>query len=109
MGGVPIGPKLMRYFNDHMGVRVFVDQIAKDLNETEPRIKGGIATLRRTVDEWASDLHVDARGQAWTYKPTNKQETKDDGKRVFAELGVSVAGEIVIQDTNGKLYKAVEL
>lgn len=102
----PIRAAVMRHFEQSPGKRIYLADLAIALNDTEERIRDGISNLRREVPEWANTLVVDVAGHAWRYQPEANSQA---GKRLFEELAVTRAGEILVQDEQGAIYKLAEI
>jgi len=69
--------------------------------------------VQRTVNnlkakkEMHYSITVVIRGRAWVLR--DAPPAVDPGKRIFEEIGAARDGSVVIQDSAGKLYRAVEL
>lgn len=106
MGYTIVYPKLLEFFNKHVGEIVNVTDIAKTIEVTEKQIKGAVNTLLGH----GHNIESVSRGTAYIYRGM-KQEIKPAAvsRRLFEEIGVSKSGAIVIQDADGNLYKAEEI
>lgn len=63
-------------------------------------------TGARAVREHPDAYRVHIPARAWVYAPNG---TATRGNRVFEELTVTKAGEILIQDEHGTIYRATEV
>jgi hypothetical protein len=101
-------PQIMKYFEEHIGVNVYVEDVARFANCDRDQAQSAINNLRRDVPEFPIQIVV--RGSVYRYMGPGKPAVDaKPGKRVFEELAVTKAGDILIQDQDGAVYKAVEL
>jgi hypothetical protein len=99
-------PAIMKYFEDRPGVNVYVDDLAKEAQASREQVQSCISNMKREVPEFVIEVVV--HGNVWRYVGHPKPAAKP-GKRMFEELAVTKAGDILIQDQDGAVYKAVEL
>ena len=100
MGGIPIKGKLLHYLTQKAGERIFLKDIAENLNESERRVQSAMNELKRGGEP----ITVDVAGQAWTYRPNGKPD-----KPLYEYLTTTKSGELVLQGTDGTLLLAREL
>jgi hypothetical protein len=104
--GKPIRGAIMSYFEKHPGVNLYLDDLAKDLNEEPKRIQQGIANL---IHDKTLDIQVVTRGQVYKYSPFavgGKQARAARNKRVFEELAEARDGSLILECEDGTLYRA---
>lgn len=99
-------PAVMRYFEEHTGAHVYVEDIATAVKASREQVQSCISNMKRELPEFAIETIV--TGNVYRYSGAPKPEVKP-GKRMFEELAVTKAGDILIQDQDGAVYKAVEL
>lgn len=107
MGYTLLYPQLLEYFTKHIGEILNTNDIAKDLKVADKQVKGAVNTLLGQ----GHDIDSVSRGNAFIYRGL-KQEikpSKPTSRRMFEEIGMTKSGALVIQDTEGNLYKAVEI
>lgn len=102
MGGHPIKAKILSYLEKKAGQRLFVTDIAQDLNESEDRVRGAILNL---INRDKEPIEVNIRGQAWTYKPGSN----GSATAIYEYLATTKDGRLVLQGTDGQLLVATEL
>lgn len=100
-----IRAKLVEYFIKNQGVPVFLKDIREFTGATsDVAVQNAISNLRGEGD-WESKIMIQAAGRVWVYRDI----PMPTGKRLFEELAVTKTGDIIIQDNDGKVYRAVEL
>lgn len=104
-----IRPLLQEYFMKRTGETVYLADICNELKLGQEQVKSGVLNLRNCNDHWKTALRVQATGRAWSYHPNSSSGAPTVSKRVFEEVGPTNTGDIVIQDDQGKLYRATEL
>lgn len=107
----------MEILHKSPGLEIFSDEMAEKLGTDTDSIRSCISNLRREHPEYP--LEVCVRGRSWRYlgdaekkaegmpNPLKAKEIKP--KRIFEELAVTKAGELLIQDDKGTVYLAKEL
>lgn len=106
MGYTLLYPKLLDFFSKRTGEVVNTTDIATELGVTDKQVKAAVTTLLGH----GHNIESISRGTAFIYrglKPEIKREVVS--RRMFEEIGVGKNGVIVIQDTEGNLYKAEEI
>ncbi len=89
---------------------MFLADMASALKFKPTQIQSVMTRMNADPQE---DLEIVSRGQAWRYRghfmevAPGPNETKDP--RLFDEIGVTRDGALIIQDVEGKLYRATEL
>jgi hypothetical protein len=97
------------YFVLHPGTDITISELREAYPKyDEHAIQNAISYLRIN-----KKLQIDqvAQGRVWRYRPTaaGKPTSPVYGKRMFEELAVTKTGDVLIQDEEGKVYRAVEL
>lgn len=100
-------PAIMKYFEEHTGVSVYVDDLAKAAGCSRDQAQSCVNNIRREVPSFSIEVVV--TGNVWRYVGKPSAQTGKPGKRIFEELAVTKTGDILIQDEAGSVYKAVEL
>lgn len=96
--------KIMQHFEEHPGVVVWLHDLVEATGCKDPRpIQIAVQQLR-SRDDYPVEIKIN--GQSWIYRPKGAEA---NGKRVFEELAITKAGELLIQDEAGKVYLAKEL
>lgn len=99
-------PALLEFFTKHTGEIINTTDIALAIKATDKQVKGAVNTLLGH----GHDIESVSRGTAYVYRGMKSEiKPKSTGKRMFEEIGVGKNGIIVIQDTDGNLYKAEEI
>lgn len=98
--------QVSEYLHRRPGEEVFVTDIAKDLGLTKKQVQNCVTNAMRE-GAWP-DVEIVTRGNSWRFIPDNRNDRKSN-KRMFEEIGVTKDGSIVIQDTDGNLYRALVL
>lgn len=110
MGHSPTRPQVMAYFAARPGEHCFLENIVKETKLNHGQVRGAInnmiAANRRGELEFP--LEVVQKGQIWVHRP-KAEEASSTVSKVYEQLGITKAGEIIIQDETGVLYKAQEL
>ena len=100
--------KLQEYFSKRPGQTIYISDLMTDVGaSSEEAMRESVNSLRTSVQGWTDTLQVEINGRAWVYKPPAGKSVS--AKRVFEELAVTKAGDIIIQDEQGRIYKAQEL
>lgn len=94
--------QVMQYLESHPGKTLHLGDMAADLNLTNMQVSTAISFIRRD-----GSLHeVEQVGKGiYRYRPTNGKPSSE----LYEKVGVTKTGALVIQDENGRLYKAEEL
>lgn len=106
-----IGAILLEYMEKHPDVTIYRDSIASDLGLTPAQVQQNIYGLwYRNVAGAKDRIQTVVNGNAWIYRSaTTKPAVPTQPKRVFEELAITKAGELLIQDEAGTVYLAKEL
>jgi FMN-dependent NADH-azoreductase len=96
---------VMEYLHRHPDVEIWYADMAKDLGKPLSVIQACINNMISAGSEPSLERLV--RGRSCIYR-TKAKDTKN-GNRVFEELAVTKAGELLIQDEAGTVYLAKEL
>lgn len=109
MGYARTSDKILDYFHTHQNIQVTLNELADATGLDANQVKSAINTLKSS--RYKMNFETVMTGNVWIYRP-------DKGKSVdvntvntvmFEQVGKSSTGVIVIQDEDGKLYKAVEI
>lgn len=104
-----VSASVREYFTTHPGVEVPLSELKSAIGKqvSNSVIHNAISYLRVRGDFPIETL---AHGRIWRHRPaaTAPAAAKND-KRVFEELAITKTGDIIIQDEEGKVYRAVEL
>lgn len=113
-----VGTKVLKYFADRPGDIVFIEDMRAALNLRDVQITSAIHHLskrgRRNVRAIIETVNA---GQSWRYLgmddtqnvPEKQTQTRTEPLRVFEEIGTTRDGSLIIQATDGKLYRATEM
>jgi hypothetical protein len=101
-----VSASVREYFTAHPGVEVPLSELKSAIgkNVSNSVIHNAISYLRVRAEFPIETL---AYGRIWRYRPA--VVAKSTGKRMFEELAVTRTGDVLIQDEEGKVYRAVEL
>lgn len=102
-----ISASIIDFLSKRRNQIVTVTEMMEELKLTKTQIQGNITHLQKRSNV---KITTCVAGQAWmlTDGPVEKKPVSGS-RRMFEEIGPSKAGFLVIQDTDGKLYKAEEL
>lgn len=109
MGSPRTTDKIIAFLSEHPNINVTLNEIMQVTSLTKAQVQSGMANLRTR-----HGLNIETRlaGQLWTYHPNapapTEEETKPVTPQVFELVGQARAG-LIIQDEDGKLYRAEEL
>lgn len=121
--GRPIRPALLRYFRQHIGVTMYLDDIMSGIGEVDPRrVQSGIGNFLRE-DPDGQFLTCTRRGQAWVYRPPAVQPAAEQAaaaqpqvpgfslpprkeNELFERLGELKDGSVLLRDEGGSLWAA---
>lgn len=101
-----IRPQVIEFLSKAPGSTHYLKDLAAGFAVTEKQMGECIAGIIR--DEQLPGLEVTIRGRAWVYRP-GAESKQGKGTRVFEELAATKSGDLIIQDQDGKLYRAKEL
>lgn len=107
-GHSPIRPKVLKYFDDHIGLLVHRDDIVSGLGLTVGQVTGAISNIRREA-KYAHRLESFGRGGPWRWSGINggrPAETSPFEGEVWEFVKQLKSGDILIEDTQGNLYRA---
>lgn len=96
---------VLEYFTKSPGEILYTSDITKNLNLTKDQVQSAISRFKNRK---GINFEVISAGHAYRYQPGPAEEKKT-GNRVFEEIGVTKKGDIIIQDSDGNLYRAEEL
>jgi len=99
---------VMKYFEDHVGVHLYVDDMAKDLGLTRRQVQGAISNMRLKGIEMALYIETVVSGRAWIYKPQAKEAR--EAEMIIEILLVKEDTEaMLVRTEDGAVYKMIPL
>lgn len=108
--GQSVTPYVLKYLDTHVGETVFLADMATALKFKPSQIQSVMTRMNADPQE---DLEIVSRGQAWRYRghytEAEVPSTTANDPRLFDEIGVTRDGALIIQDVEGRLYRATEL
>lgn len=104
MGAPRVFIKIIDLFKQHEGREISLDFICRETGLDRKQVMSGLKTARQHLPgiEWV------VIGASLRYSGPIESPAQVT-KRVFEEIAVTKAGDIVIQDETGTLYRATEL
>lgn len=108
MGAARTTPAVFEYIHSHQGQKVFVTDIAKATKLTAKQVQSAMYSLH-TRD--GHNIEVVLRGQCWIYRvePLEVEEPEVVKSTTFEYLAMTKSGDILLQDSNGVVYRAREV
>jgi len=107
MGAPRTADKIIDFLSEHPNINVTLNEIIQVTGLKKEQVQSGMSNLRSR-----NGLNIETlvAGQLWTYHPTAPAPTgeKHVTPQVFELVGQAKAG-LIIQDEDGKLYRAEEL
>jgi|SRR4051812_15365863 hypothetical protein len=108
MGAPRTTDKIIDFLTEHANINVTLTEIMQVTGLTKSQVQNGIGTLKNR-----NNLNIETKlaGQVWIYSPVNPATTSEEKvvtPQVFELVGNAKAG-LIIQDEDGKLYRAEEL
>jgi hypothetical protein len=95
---------IMKYFEEHVGVHLYADDIAKDLGITRRQVQSAISNMRLQGVEMALDIETIIAGSAWIYKPSGKEARESE--MIIEILMVKEDNEaMLVRTEDGAVYK----
>ena len=104
MGAPRTTDKIIDFLSEHQNITVTLSEIMKVTSLTKDQVQNGVNNLRT---RHGFNIETLVAGNAWKYMPTGPAPTGPQ-RTMFELVGQAKAG-LVIQDEDGKLYKAEEL
>lgn len=102
------GEKVLQVLVEHRNQTVTLAQLTKATGLNEHQVQHTVSNLRNSKRDLYI-IEIVLRGRAWILRDQPEVKVVDLNKRVFEEIGPAKDGSVVIQDSDGKLYKAIEL
>lgn len=93
--------KVLKYLEEHIGQRLFADDMAQALGLSRIQVSHAIYGIRK------SGLHVEQVSQG-VYMYSGGRSA-GSVKGLFEELAQTRTGKIIVQDEDGKVYLLTEL
>lgn len=114
MGYPATRPQIMAYFTEHPNKTVTLDAISKGTKLRADQVRSAVSNIRTAHSNHEIDFPIEIvqRGQIWRYSPNGQVAdvaAAKSNKAIYEELGMTKAGDLIIQDESGKLYRAQEL
>lgn len=103
MGAPRTSDKILDYFHEHQNVQVNINELIEATGLEKAQVQNAINNLK---SRYHSNIETVMTGNLWIYKSGRGD---GPGSTMFELVGKSSTGVIVIQDEDGKLYKAVEI
>lgn len=108
-GGTNIRPQLMQYFEEHAEKTVYLSDIMDALGESlDRRVQQGVNNLIH-ADVMTGVIERIVAGQAWVYRPNARYVNAKNDKRIFAEVGKTKDGGLILEADDETLWKATQL
>lgn len=104
MGAPRTSDKVLKYFHDNKDVQVNINEMVATLGLEKSQIQNAVNNLK---SRYRTNIDTVLTGNIWVFR-SGVPEIKP-GSIVYEQIGVSSNGVIVIQDENGKMFKAVEI
>jgi hypothetical protein len=101
-----IKPKLLEYLMKFPNQTQYVGDLAASLGVEDQNVRNTMNGIIR--ENTLPGLEIIVKGRSWVYRPDPKVG-QSRGARVFEELAETKSGDIIIQDQDGRLYRAKEL
>lgn len=113
----PIRSKVMTYMSERPGSVVWLDQIVNDVcpDQSPTKVRQNMATMVREVP----GLTCFTRGQAWVYNPNASADATNTAPapaparrptgRIWQDIGQAKDGSLILEATDGTLWRATEL
>ena len=103
------GEQVLDFLLSHRNQVVTVTQVVNATGLTERQVQYTVNNLRRTKGDYFTIEPV-LQGRSWALRDVPETPPpSSSGKRIFEEIGPAKDGSLVVQDGDGKLYKAIEL
>jgi len=102
-----IRDKVLMAIERAKGEIVYRDTIASDLDSPPSSVANAVSGLMKTVPQIVPV--VAGRSWRWSEVTTKEASNPQSDRRMFEEVGESKTGAIVIQDEEGRLYRAEEI
>lgn len=120
---LPVKSLLVEFWKDHQGQTCTLQDISRTTGLTMRQAQTGMNNLRSGNREWFDNhFQVIVRGNTWVYgsqsdadspaeKPRTqpKRQTSSASSMTYKSVGTTSAGEIIVRDTAGRVYKLTEL
>jgi hypothetical protein len=99
----------MQYMSERPNEIVYLSKMAADLKIESRQARNAIYNLRNTKrGGWEKGLETIVGGDAWRWNSDVASQANSSGQ-LFEQVGVRKNGDILIEDENGKLYRAVPM
>lgn len=95
-----IKAKLLEHFTKHPGQTLFLHDMSDEIGVMDGQVQASMSYLIR--QNFLPGLEVVTRGHSWTYKPNGAKGSR----RLFEELATAKNGDLVLQDSDGSLWRA---
>lgn len=104
MGAPRTTDKILEFLSEHQNINVTLSEIMKVTGLTKDQVQSGVNNLRT---RHGLNIETVMAGQLWIYHP-NTPVAAGPQRTMFELVGQAKAG-LIIQDEDGKLYRAEEL
>lgn len=116
--GGRIAAALLKYACARPGQPLFRDEIVAETGLTPDQVRIGMANMRASNYLGAREaLEIVVAGQTWVWHPNKARTEATEApapeaaptKRLFAEIGTTREGDLILQADDGTLWRATEL
>lgn len=108
MGAPTFADKIFAVFETSPNVEISLGQIRKNVDGeyTDQQIQTAISNLR---NRGKIPIEVVVAGRVYRYTPGMKLERGPEQKQLFESVAKLKNGDLLLQDENGVIFRAVEL
>lgn len=108
MGAPTFADKIFTVFEANPSVEISIGTIRKNVDGdfTDQQIQTAISNLR---NRGKIPIEVVVAGRVYRYTPGLKMEKGAEQKQLFESVAKLKNGDLLLQDENGVIYRAVEL
>jgi hypothetical protein len=107
MGGTPIMHKILEVLIQNKNQLVTLGQIQEETEIPSAKILAAINNFRRYNEE-GTHLSVIQKGRVWRYSDIVSSNDQPE-KSLFECIAHTKKGDLILQDEQGNLYRAIEL
>lgn len=101
-------PAILQYLEAHEGDQVYLERMAAAIGATRKQTQQAVSNLREDLPD--IPIRVIVAGNVWVYDRAWRQpDAVKPTRRMFEEIGPTKSGDILIQDQDGAIYRAVEM
>ncbi len=107
MGGTPIRATLVSYWTARPNAVLSVEDVMNELVEPRRRVQSGMGSLLNSG--LLPGLRIVQSGNLWEYRPVVPEKNTEPRGETFEYVGTLKSGALILEDTEGILYRATEL